>query len=367
MIHAIEERLIEGWEMVIGDRLPRPRRIHFMKFGSIADFPRDYVYLYAFLDGAKEPALVLKITANRTAQARLIRQVDLIHRVRARLPEDLLPTVPEAIAGLPMGEYWIGVEECAGGERFLPVIDLEAPAQEASVRAYMHRAMDWAIRLAAIARRPVELTEPLFHQQVTQPLRRLRSLHTLEPDENRYLEQWTDRLAGRRGTQVVAVASHGDLWPGNIYVRDGGLRVIDWGGYDDCNVTHHDLYCFLDSFDVVAGAHSPARDRGDELPLLVRGASAGWFGSLAAAAIAAYTEQLELDTDWVELMLPLYYVTMATRREPVNEASVAVNYKFRRALGQYVRLAQQSSSFHLPGPWTAAVGEGRGHSDRALA
>ena len=85
MIHQLTEHLLNHWQAVVGDRLPKPRSSHLMKFGSVTDFPRKYVYLYAFLDRASDDSLVLKVTADRTAQARLIREFDLVNRIRARV------------------------------------------------------------------------------------------------------------------------------------------------------------------------------------------------------------------------------------------------------------------------------------------
>ena len=59
-----------------------------------------------------------------------------------------------------------------------------------------------------------------------------------------------------------------------------------------------------------------------------------------------------------QLMLPMYYITMATRREPVNESSVTINHKFRGLLGAYIKLAQHAGSFNLPGPWGPEAGGG---------
>jgi len=119
-----------------------------MKFGSVTDFPRNYVYFYAFLDDASEPQLVLKITADRSAQARLVREFDMINRIRARVSPEVAATIPEALAGLPFGSYWVGVEEVAGGQRVVPVIELENRATRRRIATFMRAVLEWAVAFA---------------------------------------------------------------------------------------------------------------------------------------------------------------------------------------------------------------------------
>jgi len=358
VIHRLEDHLIAHWDAIVGDRLPRPRTIHWMKFGAVTDFPRKYTYLYGFLDGAGEASLVLKITDDRTSQAQLIREFDQVNRIRARVSPAIAATIPEALAGLPFGAYWIGVEEVAGGERFLPVIDLTRRQLERRVSRYVQSVLDWVTEFASCGRQEDELDAKLFNRCVAEPLARLRSFYRLEQIENRYLEKLATRLDGYRGRTIGAVAMHGDLWPGNIYVHDGGLRIIDWTDFRERDISYHDLFCFLDSFVIIErpGELMRGGQAVDDYSVLAP-IQRNWMTELAATAIDDYVERLHLDRELVRLMLPMYYVTMSTRRKPVDEASVAVNHKFRRLLATYIRKATHGGRFRVIGPWSWRDGD----------
>ena len=178
--------------------------------------------------------------------------------------------------------------------------------------------------------------------------------YELEPEEVAYLDELAERLASWRARPIGTVALHGDFWPGNIYLADDGLRVIDWSGFRERDASYHDLFNFLGSFVVVRGTvdartvYYGHQSEGDSL--LLPPAGSGWLQEIAAAFADQYIRRLELDRDMVQLLLPMYYVAMATRREPVNEASVAVNHKFRGLLGAYIRQPRAAGGFSLPGP-----------------
>ncbi|MGD8394525.1 MAG: phosphotransferase [Candidatus Eiseniibacteriota bacterium] len=363
MIHRLTDHLRAHWSAIVGDSLPEPSAIHLMKFGTVVDFPRKYVYLYAFLDGDREPSLVLKITADRAAQAQLVREYDLLNRIRARVTEEIAASIPAALAGLPFGRYWVGVEEAAGGRRFLPFIDLRRPPERRRVEPYLDRVTSWLIAFGRCGGGRQEFDGELYRQAAVEPIARLRSYYDLDGTELTYLEELTRRLEEHRGRPVMAVASHGDLWPGNIYVHQGRLRIIDWPDFRLLDASYHDLWNFIDSLVLRRGSARERLDVGGRDPaahaLFGVPERGRWFDRLVRGMVERYVHTLELDAELVRLMLPMYYVTMATRREPVNESSVAINHKFRGLLAAYVRLATQGGRFGLPGPWGPSTGGGR--------
>jgi hypothetical protein len=369
VIHRLTDHLRSHWRAIVGGDLPEPATIHLMKFGSVVDFPRKYVYLYAFLDGDSEPSLVLKITADRAAQAQLVREYDLLNRIRARVSGEIAATIPAALAGLPFGRYWVGVEEAAGGRRFLPFVDLRRASERRRVEPFIDLVSQWLIDFGRCGGGRHEFDGELYRQAAVEPLVRLRSYYDLDAAELAFLDELARRLDRFRGRPVTAVASHGDLWPGNIYVHEGRLRIIDWPDFRPLDATYHDLWNFIDSFVLRRGGAHERLDIGGRDPaahaLFGVPAPGMWFDRLVRRLVERYVTALELEPELVQLMLPMYYVAMATRREPVNESSVAINHKFRGLLASYVRIAAQGDGFTLPGPWGPATGGGRQAPDPA--
>jgi hypothetical protein len=356
MIHRLTDHLIRHWDAIVCGRLARPRAIHWLKFGRVTDYPRNYVYFYLFLDHDREPRLVAKVTADRSAQARLVREFDLVQRIRNRVGEEIAASIPAPLAGLPFGAYWVGIEEYAGGERFVPEVALDRRGEEARVRAYVERVVDWLIAFARAGRSVAPFDGEIYARAVREPLARLRRYHELEPGESALVDELGAALEASRGEPVIAIPLHGDVWPGNIFVARDGLRVIDWDGFRDRDASYHDIHTFLSSF-VLAG--SPPDD---EPAASFTGTFFGesWFARLVRESAARYAAALELDPDLLALMLPLYLATMSTRREPVNEAAMAMNAKFRGLLGAYVKAMRdgRAPGFTVPQAPAPAIGGG---------
>jgi len=337
MIPGLSRHLIADWAAIIGDRLPRPAAIHWLKFGSVRDFPRPYAYFYVFLDGAPTPAMVAKVAAEETAKVRLARDGERVQALRAQAPQDLLATIPAVLASFAHGAAWVTLEEFAAGERLVPQVDLGRRGEAARLGGYFERVVDWLIRFGEGAGSPEErdlaFDGELFQWAVGEPMARLTRTHVLPPRERARLLDVMSRLEAYRGQRVRVTALHGDLWPGNIFVTAaGGLSVIDWEGYRERDASYYDIYTFLSSFTLTR----PAAARDQPAAMLDALFGEHWFGDLVRRTLVRYARALDLEPELVELMLPLSFVRMATRREPVHASDVAMNAKFAAILTAYL-------------------------------
>jgi len=334
MIQRLSSHLIKHWEVIAGDRLPVPKTIHWLKFGSIRDYPRSYAYFYMFLDRAPSPALVAKITADRTAKTQLVRGYDRVLRVRSRVGPEIAATVPTPIAGLPFGAFWVGLEEFATGPQFVPVVNLARRGEEARVEGYIERVLDWLVAFGRTGSERIPFDGELYKEAVTEPLARLERMHAYSGREKARLKEVAGRVSGWRGLSVRTTALHGDLWPGNIFLGPDRLRVIDWDGYREQDASYHDIYTFLTSFSLARPNPAAAFDPQAEFAATFF--ADHWFSRMARRALERYALALALDQDLLQLMLPLYLARMATRREPVSEAAMAMNRKFAGLLSAYL-------------------------------
>ncbi len=333
MIQGLTEHLFEHWDALVGGRWPRPRAVHWLKFGHVGDFPRPYTYFYLFFDGEGEPALVAKVTADRAARARLVREFDQVQRLRHRVGLELAHTIPAPLAGVPYGSHWVGLEEYAGGRRFVPAVMLDRHGREAPVARYVRSVVDWLIAFGQSGLAPVQFDDEIYRHAVEEPVARLKTWHHFEGEESTLLAELTAELARFRGQTVNALALHGDLWPGNIFVRGTRLRVIDWDGYRERDTSYHDIHTFMSSFSV----SKDARGAEPEASLIATYFIENWFSRLLRSEFTRYVDRLELDPDLTALMLPMYLVRMATRREPVSVSARAMNAKFAGLLMTFLR------------------------------
>jgi len=351
LIQRLSDHLIKHWSVIAGERLPVPKTIHWLKFGSVRDYPRSYAYFYLFLDRAPVPALVAKITGDRTAKVQLVRDYDRVLRVRSRVGSQIAATVPTPIAGLPFGAFWVGLEEFAPGTNFVPVVSLEQRGEEARVQAYIDRVLDWLTAFGRSGSLRVPFDGELYLSAVSEPLARLERMHAYSGRERARLKEVAARVSAWRGRTVRTTALHGDLWSGNIFLAPDRMRVIDWDGYREHDASYHDIYTFLTSFTLGRPARAPAIDPQAEFAATFF--ADHWFSRLARATLERYARALELDQDLLQLMLPLYLARMSTRREPVSEAAMAMNRKFAGLLSTYLAAlaaGRAPALGPLPGP-----------------
>lgn len=333
MIHALTEHLIERWDTVAAGRWPPPRTIHWLKHGHIGDLPRPYVYFYLFLDHERAPAFLAKITAERAARARLVHEFDLVRRLRSRVGDDLAATIPAPLAEFPFGAHWVGLEEIASGRRFVPVVTLNRPGEETRIRRYLRLVVDWLIAFGRTGYALVEFDGDIYAQAVTEPLARLTRSCALAGAEAALMAEIGAHLAAFRGRTVPAVALHGDLWPGNIFIDRDRLRVIDWEAYRQHDASYHDIYTLLSSFVVISGPPAPE----PAASLAATFYADTWFARLVRGELERYREAIGLDPELAALMLPLYLVRMAGRRDPATTVGRVVNAKFAALLTVYLR------------------------------
>lgn len=351
MIQRLSAHLIKHWAVIAGDRLPVPKVIHWLKFGSVRDYPRSYAYFYLFLDRAPAPALVAKITADRTAKTQLVRDYDRVLRVRSRVGPAIAASVPTPIAGLPFGAFWVGLEEFAPGAQFVPVVNLRRRGEEARVQAYIDRVLEWLVAFGRTGSMRVAFDGELYLTSVSEPLARLGRMHAYSGRERARLQEVGTRVSTWRSRTVRTTALHGDLWPGNIFLGPDRMRVIDWDGYREQDASYHDIYTFLTSFTLARPDPGAAVDPQAEFAATFF--ADHWFSRMARAALDRYASALELDHDLVQLMLPIYLARMATRREPVSEAAMAMNRKFAGLLSAYLAalaVGRAPALGPLPGP-----------------
>ena len=333
MIHALTEHLLAHWDTVAGGRWLKPRVIHWLKVGRCGDMPRPYVYFYLFLDHEREPAFVAKITAERAARERLMHDFDIVRRLRRRVGEEIAATIPAPVAELPFGAHWVGLEEMAHGRRFVPAVALDRHGEEARIRRYLRPVVDWLILFGRTGHAAVEFDGDIYAHAVAEPLARLARYHELGRTEAALVAELGTHLEAFRGRPVPALALHGDLWPGNVFVDGDRLHVIDWDGYRERDASYHDIYTLLSSFVVAGGAPGPEPAASFAATFYAD----TWFARLIRGELEHYTTAIGLDPELVTLMLPLYLVRMAGRRDPATPVGRAMNAKFAGLLTDYLR------------------------------
>jgi hypothetical protein len=333
MINALGAHLLAHWDQVGGGRRMRPRAIHWLKVSRYGDMARPYVHFYVFLDDAPAPAFVAKITAERAARERLAHEFELIRRLRRRVGEAIAATIPAPVAEIPFGAYWIGLEEMARGRRFVPAVALGRRGEEERIRRYLSPVVDWLIAFGRSGCVTVEFDGDVYAHAVAEPLARLARYHALGRDEAALVAELGAHLRAFRGRPVPAIALHGDVWPGNIFVAGDRVSVIDWDGYREHDASYHDIYTLLSSFVVAGGPPGPEPAASFAATFYAD----SWFSRLVRAELARYTAAIGVDPELVTLMLPFFLVRMAVRRDPATPVGRAMNAKFAGLLTDYLR------------------------------
>lgn len=294
---------------------------------ALRDYDRDSrmrVVLFLFPAVGDRPVAVLKIRpANRPGRS-------LESEWRAL--RTLAPLFDEPPAGSREGDA--RPRAAAGPPRFLPAalgyrvhagiealllsalpgrsVDAElrtALRPAGRVAAHFSHAAAWLARFHASTRRSA--AEPdLGAAPRARALRRLASLGSGAAAELARLQA----LAARRAGGMPIAAAHGDFWPRNVLLADGGVGVVDWERFAASAPCYVDLFRFPIAY---GAAYARARGR-EEDPVETFRRTFLEDGVLARAVrdyLERYCEGTGLDPAALRPMLRLHLLTRESAGE----------------------------------------------------
>ena len=303
--------------------------------------------LYFFFEpGRRDPSIVAKAASGPGRNDELRRERDNLESVRACLEGPLERSVP-AVRG--SGE-WRGrfyyLQEFAGGRMLPSSLDAGPPGLgRRRVAADLDRAWDWLMRFqsatAAGSRRVADLG-------VREAVARYREAYGDGEDDRRCIARISAELERHGGRSAPMCASHGDLFPGNVLLGEGGVMVVDWRYF---RRAHH--ACF-DVMTLVSTLGAPGGPDGVERIF----AGPHWTNGFFRERFGAFLAANGLDADLFALLSAAALLEMSVRERAETGRAGEKDAAWRRRLVRFLDIGDRIAAT----PARRAVPRGR--SDR---
>lgn len=202
--------------------------------------------LFSFRPSCTEPSMVVKVRPCSSHASTLKREWEALAAVRARLPEELLDTVPEPLMYLVDDETeLLGLSFLSGCSVYIEMRNLLFPTRRST--AHMEAASTWLASFHEATAESGTTLDPVRDLPDPKELRE-RILSTGGSDalggdpELRWYRDLREAL-GRRPLPLSAI--HGDFWPRNLLVGSFPLpNVVDWEHYRAQGNPASDLFHF---------------------------------------------------------------------------------------------------------------------------
>jgi aminoglycoside phosphotransferase len=188
--------------------------------------PNAKVTVLLLAAGDDQPSVAVKAPTTAVAEAAVMAEMDLLHALHERVEDDgLLATIPQVIELIDFrGAAAMATTALAG----MPMTTLyhrwRHLSRPASVAADFQAVGAWLAWFQQATKGPVQALE-----MDGGTVRRLHDRFQEEADIGAVsdrLRRIHDRL---RNSRAPRTAVHGDLWHGNVLVRDGAVSgVVDW-------------------------------------------------------------------------------------------------------------------------------------------
>jgi hypothetical protein len=204
-------------------------------------------------------------------------------------------------------------------ERYLPARAVYAhlrtslwPRQVAAV--HFRRAAGWLARFAVATRQPPRpLDATLVQTYIAAPLQAAAARFGPEVVPPAALAATLAAANAYLGTPVALTAEHGDLWPANLLLPDGGgLYVVDWEHYLPAALPGFDMLLFCTSYAI----ELPWRPFGwvyPEVGLARAYIEPTWLRKYIAGFLARCCAASHLPPGLVPVLLPVMLARMALR------------------------------------------------------
>jgi len=200
----------------------------------------------------------------------------------------------------------------------------------------------------------VHLTiDGVLERVFAEPFKRLQNVGLLHMEQVRFFRKLQDQIDLQKGMICSATLCHGDARTKNvIFLEDRGWGLVDWEFLEDEVFPWFDWIEFVISLGrSVLGKQGQFYD-----PQVVHKVlwSDGPFSQLVSQYTHLYCEAVDVDSDWVELWLPVYFLNRMGRIQEYQGTQVAEH------LSPLLDLSIEMHPNSRQGLWTGLNGLGRG-------
>jgi len=272
------------------------------------------VVLLFFAKGERDPFLVAKVARDQ----RYAQYLNNEYRNLKALREIAAVGSPAPLYLGSFGTNTVLLESPVLGER---VERLMGKGKSLSASSeYLDLLMNWIEQFGVLTRRDVCASGDEARKLLRGPIEEFMGNFTLNEAEREVIDKTMDKLEGLGDRTIPLVFVHGDMWPGNAFLKDNKFGFIDWECSSIRGLPYFDLFTFFVSYCRIFfnNSHSiPARK------IFLNGASSFL---LLKEYMHSYSDALGIDRELCGVFFALYLIIFSNREYAFRLADAEKGY-----------------------------------------
>jgi hypothetical protein len=282
------------------------------------------VVILPFPPGAREPAMVLKLSRMAAFNGNTEREQATLRELRGRLEPGLRRSVPEPLGSFRHADLAVGIESVAPGPSMAVTSGRLGGKLDRGIED-LRAATDWLARFHQQAGCDATWS-PAVALRVEEQLDRYRSLGS-DPGTTRLIDLARRRSRELTGASLPIVRVHNDFGPWNVHRAGDLVSVIDWelgesAAPDRSGPALCDLIYFITQWNLrVRHLRGEAGELRGFRELWVEPAQGGRAAEAAWASLREYIRRLAIDPRFLPLLLVHTWSERALERLARRETS----------------------------------------------
>lgn len=333
MLKEIEKVILENaprWEVPF---FP-PRALYFTKTGGGKRAPTAQPVVFLIFDpNTAAPRWVAKISRNAETISILTKEYENLLYFYHRLSSSFRSTLPKPLLSQEDPGRFLFIESGLKGKSLPAVVKPDGGiAHQKEIGNTIENVLAWLLQFQKETQEgTAEIDDAWIEEEVRGPIEQYRSVYTIEPSEERFLNDHLKGWEGWKRTAVPMTGHHGDFWTGNMLTDGHSISICDWSFSQKRGSPFDDLFFFLCSLPV-------GREEADPIlsfeNLFFK---ENWFYRQIQKMMAHFFFQWELSPRLFSQLFPLFLIKLSIRESGAYHLHALRNPLWRERLRFLIR------------------------------
>lgn len=295
------------------------------------------VVCLVFSQDSMKPLLTIKISRTHLYNEKLLHEYHALETLWDAFSH-LKTYVPQPIGLYEVGDNQILIERAISGDSLARLLRLHKRTRKKHVTEDINKSFDWLINL--------QKTMPNFYKElnISEELRvRLHQLSEVYSIKlpSHFVDGLLEMAENCGVLSIPFVASHGDFYPGNIFIYDDQVGVIDWEDFKPADWPFNDFFHYMIMFSQIypwTYWKSDKRLIGFERAFFSR----NWYSKLLLDYSRNFFSYWGIPLEFAHLFFSLFLLDKSTPKLEHGPKRLQQADMWRKRLIWYVERAQHS-------------------------
>ncbi len=276
------------------------------------------VTFFLFKEGSGLPFATAKFTPFPRDKSEITKEFDNIILVNSKLPIELHGTVPKPVSLARIKKFPVLFQSYIQEQPISS--EVNSPSRNKVLRKNFQLISDWLVDFdKCMAKESVDGNK--LKRMIELPVKQL-----VQSDSS-FTEKRFESLMkyGAKGINIIPGPKHSDFWPGNIVIKNGTPRILDWEDFGLTSLPLYDLFHFMVSYFTIMSVGL----KNDEQKFKKIFFSPSKHSRMIKDIVIRHCDSMDTSPDLAELFFALYLVEFHNirRLQEGDSYDVALRYK----------------------------------------